>query len=49
VDRYGADLAWHVVADAAGAVNKVTVGEPPAAVEYFYLYADEPCAESCVV
>jgi hypothetical protein len=41
VEERGADLAWHVIANAGGRVNKVAFGTPPSPVTYFYLYADE--------
>lgn len=41
VRQHGAELPWHVVANANGKVNKVAFGEPPTAVQYLYLYASE--------
>lgn len=41
VEEHGADLAWHVMANTGGRINKVALGLPPAPIKYFYLYADE--------
>ena len=49
VDDQGADLAWHVITNARGIVNKVAFGTPPAPFRYFYLYADGAAGEPYAV
>lgn len=45
----GSEPDWHVIANAAGKVNKVAFGTPPKPLPYFYLYADHEAAEAFTV
>lgn len=49
VDRHGADLPWHVVANTHGKVNAVAFGDPPQKIRYFYLYAKDEAAAPYVL
>jgi hypothetical protein len=41
VRQHGSELPWHVIANTRGRINKIAFGDPPTALDYFYLYAKD--------